>query len=35
MWFHDVARDHANSHARAGTPQNQIPFKMLTGTRAI
>ena len=32
MWFHDVTRDHANSNARAGTPQNQITFKMLTGT---
>ena len=30
MWFHDVTRDHANSNARAGTPQNQIIFKMLT-----
>ena len=32
MWFHDVTRDHANFNARAGTPQNQITFKMLTGT---
>ena len=32
MWFQDVARDHANSNARAGTPQNQITFEMLTGT---
>ena len=31
MWFQDVARDHANSNARAGTPQNQITFEMLTG----
>ena len=30
MWFHDVARDHANSNAQAGTPQNQITFEMLT-----
>ena len=29
-WFHDVTRDHANSNTRAGTPQNQITFKMLT-----
>ena len=20
MWFHDIARDHANKNARAGTP---------------
>ena len=32
MWFHDVALDRANSNARAGTPQNQITFEMLTGT---
>ena len=32
VWFQDVARDHANSNARAGTPQNQITFEMLTGT---
>ena len=32
MWFQDVARDHANSNARAGAPQNQITFEMLTGT---
>ena len=31
MWFHDVTQDHANSNAQAGTPQNQITFKMLTG----
>ena len=31
MWFHDVARDRANSSAQAGTPQNQITFEMLTG----
>ena len=30
MWFHDVAQDHANSNAQAGTPQNQITFEMLT-----
>ena len=23
----DIARDHANKNARAGTPQNQITFK--------
>ena len=28
MWFHDVTQDHANSNAQAGTPQNQITFKM-------
>ena len=33
MWFHDVVRDRANSNARAGTPQNQITFEMLTGMR--
>ena len=33
MWFHDVTRDHANFNARAGTPQNQITFEMLTGMR--
>ena len=32
MWFQDIARDHANKNARAGTPQNQITFEMLTGT---
>ena len=26
-WFQDIARDHANKNARAGTPQNQITFK--------
>jgi len=26
-----VTQDHANSNAQAGTPQNQITFKMLTG----
>ena len=31
MWFQDVARDHANFNARAGAPQNQITFEMLTG----
>ena len=30
---YDIARDHANKNARAGTPQNQITFEMLTGTR--
>ena len=33
MWFHDIARDHANKNARAGTPQNQITYEMLTGSR--
>ena len=33
MWFHDVALDRANSNARAGTPQNQITFEMLTGAK--
>ena len=32
MWFHDIARDHANRNTRAGAPQNQITFEMLTGT---
>ena len=32
MWFQDVAQDHANSNAWAGTPQNQIAFEMLTST---
>ena len=32
MWFQNVAQDHANSNAGAGTPQNQITFKMLTDT---
>ena len=32
MWFHDIARDHANRNARAGAPQSQITFEMLTGT---
>lgn len=32
MWFQDIARDHANINARAGAPQNQITFEMLTGT---
>ena len=26
MWFHDIARDHANRNAWAGTPPNQITF---------
>ena len=33
MWFHDIARVHANRNARAGTPPNQITFEMLTGAR--
>ena len=33
MWFYDIARDHANKNARAGTPQNQITFELLTGAR--
>ena len=33
MWFHDIARDHANKNARAGTPHNQITFEILTDTR--
>ena len=32
LWFHDITRDHANKNARAGAPQNQITFEMLTGT---
>ena len=32
LWFQDIARDHANRNAQAGTPQNQITFEMLTGT---
>ena len=32
MWFHNIARDHAKRNARAGAPQNQITFEMLTGT---
>ena len=32
MWFHDIARYHANRKARAGDPQNQITFEMLTDT---
>jgi len=28
-----VARDYANFNARADTHQNQITFKMLTGTK--
>ena len=31
-WYHDTARDHANRNARAGAPQTQITFEMLTGT---
>ena len=33
MWFHDIARDHANKNGRAGTPPNQITFEMLPGVR--
>ena len=33
MWFHDIARDHANKNGRAGTPPNQITFEMLPGAR--
>ena len=33
MWFHDIARDHANKNAQAGNPQNQITYEMLTGSR--
>ena len=33
MWFHDIARGHTNKNARADTPQNQITFEMLTGSR--
>ena len=33
MWFHDIAKDHANKNARADTPPNQITYKMLTGSR--
>ena len=32
LWFQDVAGDCANSNARAGTPQNQVTFEMLTDT---
>ena len=32
MWFHDIARDHANRNAQADAPQNQITFEKLTGT---
>ena len=32
MWLQGVSRDHANSDARASTPQNQITFEMLTST---
>jgi len=31
--FHDIGRDQANKNARAGTPQNQITFEMLTGAK--
>ena len=27
MWFHDIARDHANTNARAGTPQTKLLLK--------
>ncbi|OWK02225.1 hypothetical protein Celaphus_00018002 [Cervus elaphus hippelaphus] len=32
VWFQDIARDHSNRNARAGAPQNQITFEMLTAT---
>ena len=32
---YDIARDHANKNARAGTPQNQITFEMLTDARQV
>ena len=32
MWFHEVARDHTNKNAWAGTHLNQITFEMLTDT---
>ena len=32
MWFQDIARDHANRNARAGSPRNQSTVEMLTGT---
>ena len=32
MCFQDIARDHANRNVRAGAPQNQITFEMLTDT---
>ena len=28
-----VAQDYANFNARAGAPQNQITFELLTGTK--
>ena len=33
MWFHDIARDHANKDAQAATPPNQLTFEILTDTR--
>ena len=33
MWFQDIARDHSNKTAWAGTPWNQITFEMLTDIR--
>ena len=33
MWCCDLVRDHANTNARAGTPENQITYEMLTGSR--
>ena len=33
MWFHDLARDHANKDAQAATPPNQLTFEILTDTR--
>ena len=32
MCFQDIARDYANRNVRAGAPQNQITFEMLTDT---
>ena len=33
IWFHDIARDHANKNAQTGTTQNQTTFEILTVTR--
>ena len=27
VWFRDIARDHANKNARAGTPQTKLLLK--------
>ena len=32
MWFHDIAREHANRNAQAGMTQDQITFEMLNST---